>query len=46
MCIEIIHETEYAEMMRANETLEQFTARLQVMQEKLGAFHEAVEKLN
>ena len=44
--IEIIHETEYTEMMRANETLEQFTARLQVMQEKLGAFHEAVEKLD
>ena len=44
--IEIINEAEYAEMIRANETLEQFLARYYVVQEQLAAFNAAVEGLD
>ena len=44
--IEIIPETEYAEMIRANETREQFLARYYAMQERLAAFDAAVEGLH
>lgn len=44
--IEIIPEAEYAEIIRANETLDQFLARFHAVQQKLDAFNEAVEALN
>jgi hypothetical protein len=43
--IEVITEAEYAEMIRARETLDQLTARYRAVQEQLETFREIVEAL-